>query len=179
MAEPAPSAAAGAAPDEGRPTAAARWSRGAAFVVAGLFLLLAGVQIYSVFAGPNVDAERTAILATPFDPAVARWVLSDPADAAAPPRAVAYLDARRNRILVGGRGLPEVGKDERYVLWALDRADGGLRPRNLASFAGGGPILDVFVRDAPGPSDLKGLAVSVEKDANATAPGRLVAQGGP
>ena len=45
MAEPDPSAAAGAVEDGGRPTAAARWSRGAAFVVAGLFAGLAGAAV--------------------------------------------------------------------------------------------------------------------------------------
>jgi len=146
--------------------------------LAGLFLLLAGLQAFSVLSKNAAGTARDDVFGPLTDPTVARWVLGSTDPANPRPLAVAFHDAAGRRLLVRGPHLPKLEAGQTYVLWALDRADDGATPRALAAFRGGQPVLDVVVHDAPAPATLKALAVSLERDDRATAPTQLVAAGG-
>lgn len=146
--------------------------------LAGLFLLLAGLQVFNVLSRNASSAGRDDVFGALTDPTVPRWVLGSTDPANPRPVAVAFLDGERRRILVRGPHLPTLAAGEVYVLWALDRADDGRTPRSLAAFRGGQPVLDAVVQDAPPIGSLKALAVSVERDPKAKAPTSIVAAGG-
>lgn len=145
--------------------------------LAALFLLLAGLQVFSVLTKRAAVNAQDDVFGPLTNPDVDRWVLGS-TDPANPRRvAVAFHDTATRRILVRGKNLPELEAGQVYVLWALDRADDGRTPRNLLAFRGGQPVIDAVVSDAVPPTALKALAISVERDPKVTAPTQVVAAG--
>ena len=146
--------------------------------LAGLFLLLAGLQIFSVLTKNAAVNAQDDVFGPLTDPDVERWVLGS-TDPANPRRvAVAFHDTAHRRILVRGPHLPALETGQVYVLWALDKQDDGKAPRNLMAFRGGGPVIDAVVSDAVAPASLKALAISIERDPKTAVPTQVVAAGG-
>ncbi|MFO0932797.1 MAG: anti-sigma factor [Planctomycetota bacterium] len=163
-----------AAPAEG----AGRPSKWGLVGLAGLFLLLAGLQIFSVLTKNAAVNAQDDVIGPLTDPEVERWVLGSTDPANPRPVAVAFHDTAHRRILVRGPRLPALEAGQVYVLWALDRRDDGKSPRNLMAFRGGGPVIDAVVSDAVAPAALKALAISIERDPKTAVPTQVVAAGG-
>ena len=180
-AEPLPSApplfgSRGAPPGARRPV---RWLAPA--LIAAVFLVLAGLQTYSVLYPPMTPAsqDEAQVLALLSDPAAERWTFRD-TSAEKKPVALALQDAGRRRLLVFAKKLPTIEKGQTYVLWYLRPGATGATPENVGAFqVRKGLQPDVVLDDATPMRELAGLAVSVETDPRTKTPTSVQALASP
>lgn len=161
-------------PDKDATTASGRGSRslsrGTAILIGGSFLLLAVLQLASVFHRPDPVGGWAAVLVDPANP---RWTLVDPLDGTE--KAVVYFDVEGKRMLGFGKRLSPPAAGKELMLWRLKPVKSA--PERVGAFRLSLRSLDpdLVTTASFSTRDVGSLFVSEDDPAGASGPGRIVA----